>query len=132
MPSIFTKIINGEIPCHKVAESEDYLAFLDINPLVKGHTLVIPKVEVDYIFDLDEETLSGLVCFAQKVAKGMKAAIACNRIGVTVIGLEVPHAHVHLIPINVMDDMNFSNKKLKPSADNLVETAAQISRFVSL
>jgi histidine triad (HIT) family protein len=132
MSSIFTKIINGEIPCHKVAESEDYLAFLDINPLVKGHTLVIPKVEVDYIFDLDEETLSGLMLFAKKVAMGMKAAIACNRIGVTVIGLEVPHAHVHLIPINVMNDMNFSNKKLKPSAENLAETAAQISRFVNL
>jgi histidine triad (HIT) family protein len=132
MPSIFTKIINGEIPCHKVAESEDYLAFLDISPLVKGHTLVIPKVEIDYIFDLDEETLSGLMRFAQKVAMGMKAAIACNRIGVTVIGLEVPHAHVHLIPINVMDDMNFSNKKLKPSPENLAETAAQIRRFVSL
>jgi histidine triad (HIT) family protein len=132
MPSIFTKIIHGEIPCYKVAESEDYLAFLDINPLVKGHTLVIPKVEVDYIFDLDEETLSGLIRFAQKVAKGMKAAIACNRVGVTVIGLEVPHAHVHLIPINVMNDINFSNKKLKPSAENLADTAAQISRFVSL
>jgi len=132
MPSIFTRIINGEIPCHKIAEDEHYLAFLDINPLVKGHTLVIPKVEVDYIFDLDEATLSGLMLFSQKVAKGIKAAIACNRIGVSVIGLEVPHAHVHLIPINMMGDMNFSNKKLSPSSENLAEAAALISRFVRL
>lgn len=130
MPSIFTRIINGEIPCHKIAEDENYLAFLDINPLVKGHTLVIPKMEVDYIFDLDEATLAGLMIFAQKVAKGIKAAVACNRIGVSVIGLEVPHAHVHLIPINTMGDMDFSNKKLSPSSENLAETAALISRFV--
>ncbi|MFK7806217.1 MAG: HIT family protein [Saprospiraceae bacterium] len=132
MPSIFTRIINGEIPCHKIAESENYLAFLDINPLVKGHTLVIPKAEVDYIFDLDQETLSGLMLFSQKVAKGMKAAIACNRIGVTVIGLEVPHAHVHLVPINTMDDMNFSKKKLTMTSESLAETAGQINRFVQL
>ncbi|MFT4665544.1 MAG: histidine triad (HIT) family protein [Polaribacter sp.] len=130
MPSIFTRIINGEIPCHKIAEDENYLAFLDVNPLVKGHTLVIPKVEVDYIFDLDEATLSGLMIFAQKVAKGVKAAVACNRIGLSVIGLEVPHAHVHLIPINIMGDMNFSNKKGNPSSDDLAKTAALISRFV--
>ena len=130
MPSIFTRIIEGEIPCHKVAETEDYLALLDINPLVKGHTLVIPKQEVDYLFDLDEATLAGLMVFAQKVAKGIKAAIACNRVGVSVIGLEVPHAHVHLIPINVMDDMNFANKKLKPSAESLAETATLIGQFV--
>lgn len=132
MPSIFTRIINGELPCHKVAETEDYLAFLDINPLVKGHTLVIPKAEVDYIFDLDEERLSGLMLFAQKVAKGIKVAVACNRVGVSVIGLEVPHAHIHLIPINVMNDMNFANKKLKITTESLEETAAQINRFIQL
>ena len=132
MPSIFTRIINGEIPCHKVAETENYLAFLDINPLVKGHTLVIPKQEVDYIFDLDEGSLAGLMIFAQKVAKGIKAAIACNRVGVSVIGLEVPHAHVHLIPINVMNDMNFANKKGNPSSEDLAETAAQIGRFIQI
>ena len=132
MPSIFTRIINGEIPSHKIAESDKYLAFLDINPLVKGHTLVIPKVEIDYFFDLDQETLSELMVFAQAVAKGMKAAIACDRIGVSVIGLEVPHAHVHLIPINTTNDMNFANKKLSPTTENLSETAAQISKFVRL
>ncbi|HHS95332.1 MAG TPA: HIT family protein [Phaeodactylibacter sp.] len=130
MPSIFTRIVQGEIPCHKIAETEDFIAFLDIHPLVKGHTLVIPKKEVDYIFDLDEETLANLFVFAQKVARAIKAAIACNRVGISVIGLEVPHAHVHLVPINTMDDMNFANKKLELSADTLANIAAQISRFV--
>ena len=130
MASIFSKIIAGEIPCYKIAEDNEFFAFLDINPLVKGHTLVIPKREVDYIFDLDETTLAGLMIFAQKVAKGIKAAIACSRVGVSVIGLEVPHAHVHLIPINVIDDMNFGNKKLKPTPENLAETAALIGKFV--
>ncbi len=132
MPSIFTRIVEGEIPCYKIAEDDRFLAFLDIHPLVKGHTLVIPKQEVDYLFDLDEETLASLMLFAQKVAKGIKAAIACNRVGVSVIGLEVPHAHVHLVPINVMDDINFSRKKMDPSSETLTETAKQISRFVRL
>ena len=126
MASIFTRIINGEIPCHKIAESEDYFAFLDINPLVKGHTLVIPKKEVDYIYDLDDETLAGLHVFAKKVAKKVEKAIPCNRIGVTVIGLEVPHAHIHLIPINVMNDMNFANPKLTLPADQMVAIAEAI------
>lgn len=126
MASIFTKIINGEIPCHKVFEDDDYLAFLDINPLVIGHTLCIPKKEVDYIFDLDDETYQGLMAFSKKVSAAVKNAIPCQRIGVTVIGLEVPHAHVHLIPISTMDDMNFSRPKLTPSQDVLAETAQLI------
>ena len=113
MPSIFTRIVNGEIPCHKVAENDTYLAFLDINPLQKGHTLVIPKKEVDYLFDADEETLAGLILFAQKVARGIKKTIPCNRVGVCVIGLEVPHAHIHLIPISREQDMSFSNQRLQ-------------------
>jgi histidine triad (HIT) family protein len=113
MPSIFSRIISGEIPCYKIAEDENYLAFLDINPLVKGHTLVVPKLEVDYIFDLENELLAGLFVFSKKVATGMKKVLPCERIGLTVIGLEVPHAHVHLIPINGMEDMEFSNPKLK-------------------
>ncbi len=112
MASIFTKIVQGDIPCYKIAESEKYFAFLDINPLQKGHTLVIPKREVDYIYDLEEEELAGLHVFAQRVAKAIEQAIPCNRIGVAVIGLEVPHAHIHLIPIQSMQDMNFTNPKL--------------------
>lgn len=126
MPTIFSKIIKGEIPCHKIAEDENYLAFLDINPLVEGHTLVIPKKEMDYIFDLDDEAYNGLMAFAKKVAGPLKAAIPCKRLGVTVIGLEVPHAHVHLIPINIMDDMNFSRPKMSPSKEELAETAEKI------
>ena len=113
MQSIFSKIVAGQIPAHKVAETSEYLAFLDINPLTEGHLLVIPKKEVDYLFDLDSETYVGLMMFAQIVAIGLKRAIPCERIGLTVIGLEVPHAHIHLIPINSMDDMNFSRPKLK-------------------
>ncbi|MFY0624964.1 MAG: HIT family protein [Reichenbachiella sp.] len=112
MASIFTRIINRDIPAHIVAENEDYLAFLDINPLAKGHCLAIPKKEVDYIFDLDDETFTGLHLFAKEVAKGIEKVIPCQRIGITVIGTEVPHAHVHLIPINSLDDMNFSQPKL--------------------
>ena len=126
MPSIFTRIVEGEIPCHKVAESEDYLAFLDINPLVKGHTLVIPKEEVDYIFDLSDELLEGLMVFSKRVAKAIEETIPCERIGVSVIGLEVPHAHVHLIPMQGMGDMNFSNPKLELSSEELAEIAIQI------
>lgn len=108
MASIFTKIINGEIPCYKVAESETCFAFLDINPLSKGHTLVVPKKEVNYIFDLDDELYTDLMLFAKEVGKAIEKVVPCERIGVTVIGLEVPHAHVHLIPINGISDMNFS------------------------
>jgi histidine triad (HIT) family protein len=111
MPSIFTKIIKGEIPCYKIAEDENYLAFLDINPNTKGHTLCIPKAEVDKLFDLDQETYLGLMLFSRKIAIALKKTIACDRIGMSVIGLEVPHAHVHLIPIDSMDDMRFLNKK---------------------
>lgn len=110
MPTIFTKIINGEIPCYKIAEDENFFAFLDINPNAKGHTLCIPKKEVDKITDLDEETYLGLMAFSRKVAKAIEAAIDCERVGITVIGLEVPHAHVHLIPLNLMVDATFQNK----------------------
>jgi histidine triad (HIT) family protein len=126
MESIFSKIVAGDIPAHKVAETIDYLAFLDINPLSEGHLLVIPKTEVDYIFDLDSETYVGLMMFAQIVAVGLKKAIPCERVGMTVIGLEVPHAHIHLIPINTMDDMNFSRPKLKLSEERLTEIASAI------
>lgn len=124
--SIFSKIISGDIQAHKVAETQDFLAFLDINPLAEGHVLVIPKKEVDYIFDLDNETFAGLLLFAKIVAEGVKKAIPCKRVGVSVIGLEVPHAHVHLIPINTVNDMNFSREKLKPSQEELAETAQKI------
>jgi histidine triad (HIT) family protein len=126
MQSIFSKIVAGQIPAHKVAETSEYLAFLDINPLTEGHLLVIPKEEVDYLFDLDSETYVGLMMFAQIVALGLKKAIPCERIGLTVIGLEVPHAHIHLIPMNTMDDMNFSRPKLKLSEEKLSEIAEAI------
>jgi len=129
MASIFSKIVQGEIPCHKIAESESYLAFLDINPLAKGHTLVIPKEETDYIFDLDDEVLAGLMVFAKKVAMAIKARVACSRVGVTVIGLEVPHAHVHLIPINMVNDMNFAKPKLEFTKEELAAIAKDISAF---
>ena len=130
MPSIFSKIIAGEIPCYKIAENDDYIAFLDVFPLKKGHVLVVPKNEVDYIFDLDNSDYSGLMLFAKKIAAAVKKAIPCNRIGVTVIGLEVPHAHVHLIPINTENDMNFRNEKLKLSKEEFEETASQIKRHL--
>jgi histidine triad (HIT) family protein len=124
--TIFSKIAAGEIPAYKVAESVEFLAFLDIAPLAEGHVLVIPKKEVDYIFDLDEETYTGLQIFAKIVAKGIEKAIPCKRIGVTVIGLEVPHAHIHLIPINNIGDMNFSRPKLQFTPEQLEATAAKI------
>jgi histidine triad (HIT) family protein len=124
--TIFSKIVAGDIPAHIVAETTDYLAFLDIAPLAEGHVLVIPKKEVDYIFDLDDETYVGLLIFAKVVAAGLKAAVPCQRIGVSVIGLEVPHAHVHLIPLNSMDDINFSKPKLSPTSDELASTAEKI------
>jgi histidine triad (HIT) family protein len=126
MASIFTKIINGEIPSYKVAENDEYLAFLDIQPLVKGHILVIPKNEVDYIFNLDDDTLSGLMTFAKSVAKKMDKVLECKRIGVTVIGLEVPHAHVHLIPINGVADMDFGKKKLSLESEEMEKIAKAI------
>ncbi|MBS3914953.1 MAG: HIT family protein [Bacteroidetes bacterium] len=126
MSGIFSKIISGEIPSHKVAETEHFLAFLDIMPLKRGHVLVIPKKETDYFFDLDEEELSGLMKFSKTVATAMKKAIPCRKIGITVIGLEVPHAHVHLIPIDHVDDMNFAKPKLKPDAAELEQIAAEI------
>lgn len=128
MSSIFTKIVNGEIPSHKVAETEDYLAFLDVFPLAKGHTLVIPKQEVDYIFDLEDKVLTGLMTFSKKVAKGIEQTIECERIGVAVIGLEVPHAHIHLVPINNVSDIDFSRPKLKFTNEELAEIAAQIQK----
>lgn len=128
MASIFSKIVAGEIPCHKIAESEHYLAFLDIFPVAKGHTLVIPKKEIDYIFDLDDETLAGLHIFAKKVALAIQKAVPCERIGVAVVGLEVPHAHVHLIPISSMADMNFANKRTA-SQEELAQVAETIRKF---
>lgn len=128
MPSLFTRIINREIPGHIVAEDDRYLAFLDINPLVMGHTLVVPKKEVDYIFDLDDDTLAGLHLFSKKVALAIGKSFSCLRVGVAVIGLEVPHTHVHLVPMNSMDDLNFSRKKLKPSTEQLAAAAEKIRR----
>lgn len=125
--SIFTKIIKGEIPCHKIEENEHFIAFLDIMPLKKGHTLVVPKVQVDYIFDLENQTLGDLMIFAKKVAKKIEAAIPCERIGVAVIGLEVPHAHVHLIPLVGISDIDFSQPKLNLSQQELKEVALQIN-----
>lgn len=132
MASIFSKIVAGEIPAYKIAENENYLAFLDIFPLVKGHTLVIPKKEVDYIFDLDDATYLGLMEFSKKVAIGIKKVVPCNRISMQVIGLEVSHAHVHLIPINTMSDCNFSNLKLKLSKEEFKNIAESIRRQINL
>ncbi|WP_129716130.1 HIT family protein [Pedobacter sp. SYP-B3415] len=126
MSTIFSKIISGEIPAHIVAETSDYLAFLDIQPLAAGHVLVIPKTPVDYIFDLDDESYGGLFIFAKVVAKGVKKAFPCRKVGVAVIGLEVPHTHIHLIPMNNVDDLNFSRPKLQPSQDELKAAASKI------
>lgn len=126
MATIFTRIINGEIPCHKIAETEEFLAFLDIMPLVEGHTLVIPKKEVDYIFDLEETYFQRLWAFAKQVAPAIGKAVPCKRIGIAVIGLEVPHAHIHLVPLNQVGDINFSKPKLQPSAEQLKATAEKI------
>ncbi|GAB4034887.1 HIT family protein [Spirosoma gilvum] len=129
MASIFSRIVAGEIPAHKIAETDDYLAFLDVMPTTMGHTLVIPKKEVDYLFDLDDALYIGLMAFAKKIAPAIEKAIPCKRIGVAVVGLEVPHAHVHLIPLNSMADMNFHNK-LKPSQEELAATAEKIRAFL--
>jgi histidine triad (HIT) family protein len=130
MSSIFSKIIAGQIPCHKIAEDDNFLAFLDIMPLVEGHTLVVPKKEIDYFFDLDDDTLAGIMLFAKGIAPAIQQACPCNRIAVSVIGLEVPHAHVHLIPLSVMSDVNFSRSKLKPTQDELAITAERIRGFL--
>ncbi|MFT5883593.1 MAG: histidine triad (HIT) family protein [Arcticibacterium sp.] len=129
MATIFSKIVSGEIPCHKIAETEDFLAFLDVFPCAQGHTLVIPKTEVDYIFDLDDELYLRLMAFSKKVASYVKQAIPCKRVGVSVIGLEVPHAHVHLIPLNSMADMDFG-KKLTLSQQELGEIASRIRSVI--
>lgn len=128
MASIFSRIVAGEIPCYKIAENDKFFAFLDINPLVKGHTLVIPKEEVDYIFDLSDEDLAALHVFAKKVALAIGKAFPCRKVGEAVIGLEVPHAHIHLIPIQQESDMLFSNSKLKLSAEEFAEIAESIRR----
>jgi histidine triad (HIT) family protein len=130
MATIFTKIIRGEIPCYKVAEDDKYFAFLDINPLHEGHTLVVTKQETDYIFDLDDSTLTGLILFSKKVAAAIEKSVACQRIGVAIIGLEVPHVHIHLVPMNTMDDINFTKPKLKFTTDEFRSIAERISKAV--
>jgi histidine triad (HIT) family protein len=127
--TIFSKIINGEIPCYKIAEDENYFAFLDIRPLNPGHTLVIPKKEIDYIFDMEDDALKGMIIFAKKVAIALKKAVPCERVGMTVIGLEVPHAHIHLSPINSVHDLDFRNAKQLP-AEEMQQIAEQIKSFL--
>lgn len=126
MASIFTRIIKGEIPCHKVGETEDCIAFLDISPLTKGHTLVVPKKEVDHLFHLNESDYAKLMLFAKQVGRAVEVVVPCTRIGVAVIGLEVPHAHVHLIPINAMKDMNFANPRVSLTTEELADLAKRI------
>ncbi len=132
MPTIFSKIIAGEIPSYKVAENERFYAFLDINPLSPGHTLVVPKNETDYIFDLDGEEYSSLFLFAQKVAKGIKEAIPCKRVGIAVIGMEVPHAHIHLVPLNNESDLNFGKSRFRATPDEMSGIAALINSKIIL
>lgn len=132
MSSIFTKIIKGEIPSHKIAEDDQFFSFLDIRPVAVGHTLVVPKHEIDYIFDLDDSTLQAMTIFSKKVAKAIKAVVPCNRIGISVIGLEVPHAHVHLIPISSLYDMDFSKPRIEMSPEEMQILASQIAAAVSL
>ncbi len=126
MSSVFSRIVAGEIPCYKIAENEKFLAFLDVSPLVKGHTLVIPKEEIDYLFDMDDTLLSEMIVFSKKVANAIKISIPCIKVGVSVIGLEVPHAHIHLIPMNSVSEMNFSKSKLSLSSDEMISIAAII------
>ena len=127
MASIFSRIIQGEIPCYKVAEDEFHIAFLDLQPVAPGHVLVVPKEEVDYLFDLDENAYSRLWLFARKVASGLEKAIPCRRIGLSVIGLEVPHTHIHLVPLQTMQDINFSKTKMSPSSGELEEIRQKIA-----
>ena len=128
MATLFSKIIAREIPCYTVAETNEYLAFLDVRPLTAGHTLVIPKVEVDYIFDLEQETYAGLFLFAQIVAKSIKAAIPCTKVGIAVIGLEVPHAHIHLVPMNTIGDLNFEKERVQFTPDEFNAFADKIAK----
>ncbi len=127
MSTIFSKIIKGEIPCYKVAESADFLAFLDVSPVKKGHVLVIPKIEVDYIFDMEDQALANLHLFAKKVAKAVKKTVPCTKVGMAVVGLEVPHAHIHLIPMTGIGDLNFSNPRVQLSKEEFVKLAEEIS-----
>jgi len=126
--TIFSKIIAGEIPCYKIAENDRFFAFLDINPMTKGHTLVIPKLEEDYLFNLDDQLLSEMIVFSKKIAKAIEKSVSCVRVGVAVIGLEVPHAHIHLIPISKESDMNFKNPKLKLPVEEMNEIASEIRK----
>lgn len=126
MPTLFSRIIQGEIPCYKIAEDEKYYAFLDIHPLTKGHTLVVPKQETDYIFDLDNETLAGLMLFAKKIAMKIKLKVACKRVAIVVLGMEVPHVHIHLIPINSEDDVDFHRAKLQLTPDEFIEIQSKL------
>ena len=128
MATIFSKIIAGEIPCYKVAENDDYFAFLDINPLAKGHTLVVPKCETDYIFDLDDETLGGMVVFAKQIAAKIEKMTGCKKVAMVVLGLEVPHAHIHLIPMNTENDVDFRKEKLKLPPEEFSEMALELNR----
>lgn len=130
MASIFTRIVNGEIPCHKIAETEEYFAFLDIRPMAKGHTLVIPKKEVDYIFDLEDAQLTGLHLFAKKVAKALESVVPCKRIGIAVIGIEVPHVHIHLIPLNSLQDITFTKAPVEVSPAEMAEIAAEVAKVL--
>lgn len=127
MSSLFTKIINGQIPCHKIAENEEFFAFLDINPLAKGHTLVVPKAEKDYIFDIEDDLYARLMVFAKKIALAIEKTISCERIGIAVIGLEVPHAHIHLVPINGIHDIDFGKPRVILSKEEFEEIARQIN-----
>ncbi|MEA4984627.1 putative HIT-like protein [bioreactor metagenome] len=130
--TIFSKIIRGEIPCYKIAEDENFFAFLDISPMTKGHTLVVPKIEEDYIFNLEDKTVGDMMIFAKKVAKAIQQVIPCVRVGVAVLGMEVPHAHIHLVPINKESDLNFKNPKLKLEKEEMIAIAENISKNIAL
>lgn len=132
METIFTKIIKGEIPCYKVAENDQFFAFLDVSPLAKGHTLVVPKIQNDYIFDLEDVTLSDMIVFSKKIAKAIEKTIPCLRIGVAVIGLEVPHTHIHLVPLNQIGDLDFKKEKLHLSKEEMSTIASQISSKITV
>lgn len=132
MATLFTRIINGEIPCYRIAEDSRFFAFLDINPLNEGHTLVVPKQETDYLFDLEDDTLAGLILFSKKIAAAIEGVVPCKRIGVAVVGLEVPHVHVHLIPMNTMDDINFLKPKLKFTPEEFKNIAEKIRKKVMI
>jgi histidine triad (HIT) family protein len=129
--TIFSRIINGEIPCHKIAETEDFIAFLDVRPMAVGHTLCVPKKEIDYIFDVPDTDLAGLILFSKRVAKALEKAVPCKRIGVTVIGLEVPHAHIHLIPLNTMADISFGKTPLDVPTELMAEIAKRVTQYLT-